>query len=299
MDFSKFKKFNDYFNSFPKDYLIEKNEEDLLKNEKEFKKMKKFLDENKCSYCGHSITFFLDYSPCFHWLLAPKGFKAKKHLKKLYTKYSFHQIEAYLRWLANCEKPFQNINDLVEEKSKNKFIETTIKYKNYEWSFSCSDSDFTGHKDSKDGELPHYHFQMKINNNVVIKFNSFHIPFNEHDEFCFAVKQNYFDLIKGAHIEGAGMETLISNIDNEDFIDSLKYTDDVESATFNTQVLVMADEGKAIKGEDIAKLLERQKNTGESMAKLVKSLKGVKIQVIVTPGKGVPDISKRSPRKPR
>jgi hypothetical protein len=145
------------------------------------------LKNNICSLCGHSIKSFLNFSPCLHWFLNPKGFKPRKSLPRLYKKYSYHQIDAYLRWLANIDKPFSNINDLKEEKSDKKFIETTIRYKNFEWSFSCAYSDLEGHKDSINGNFPHYHFQMMINGNVVIKFNQFHVPFSEYDEFCFAV----------------------------------------------------------------------------------------------------------------
>ncbi len=299
MEEAEIKKFNNFFNSIPKNYLIQKSNEELERNKKDFEKMKEYLDQGKCSFCGHSLNHFLDFSPCLHWLFYPKKFKPKKHFLKLYSKYSYHQIEAYLRWIANSDKAFQNINDLKEEKSDKKFIETTIKYKKFEWSFVCSYSDLKGHRNSYKGNRPHCHFQMKINDKVVIKYSSFHILFNKYDEFCFAVERGEFDKIKYVHIESAGMQSLIENVSDDDFIDNLQYTEDEENAGFRTQVLITADKGKTIPGDKIVELLERQEKTGESMAKLAKEIEGVETNVFISPGEGVPKKAKRSKKKSR
>lgn len=59
-----------------------------------------------------------------------------------------------------------NINDLSEETSDSSFLETTIKYKNIEWSFSIGKTDKEGHQTAKIGDKPHYHLQMKVDNQI-------------------------------------------------------------------------------------------------------------------------------------
>ena len=83
----------------------------------------------------------------------------KKHFPALFEKRGFHQISTYLRWVANCEKPFANINDLAEEEKPLNIIDLTIRYKNLEWSFICSENDKNGHQEKYEGKKPHYHFQ--------------------------------------------------------------------------------------------------------------------------------------------
>lgn len=294
MDFEdRIKKFNEYLDAIPSEELLARNNEQHDRDERDFEELKAALAEGGCNYCGNPISHFSDKKPCFHWLLKPKGFK-KKHFPLLFREKSFHQLEAYLRWVANCDKPFKNINDLVEEKSSSKFIEETIRYKNIEWSFSCSHGDRIGHKDKHEGRVPHYHFQMKVDGNVIINYNGFHIPFDDYDEFSFAVKAGRFDRLKAGHVHGAGMQAIFENIDPEELIDGLRYTEDEENALLNTSIFVQADEGTTISGDEIIELIEERNRTGVSMAKLVKKLKNVKVQTLITPGPGVPKIDSRN-----
>ncbi|MFZ4500567.1 MAG: hypothetical protein ACOYMZ_03725 [Minisyncoccia bacterium] len=50
---------------------------------------------------------------------------------------------------------------------------------------------------------------------------------------------------------------------------------------------------QALSGDDIADMIEERKRTGVSMAKLVQRLKNVKVQTIISPGPGVPEIAAR------
>lgn len=284
--------FNKRLNSIPLEELQIKSKEERDRNEKDFQELKTALSKGRCYYCGNLLSHFSEKKACFHWLLKPNGFK-KKHFPLLFNKKSFHQLEAYLRWVANCEKPITNINDLVEEKVSSKFIEETIRYKNIEWSFSCSDGDRMGHKDRHEGKMPHYHFQMKIDGNVVINYNGFHIPFREFDDFSFAVKEGKFDRLKSRHIHGAGMQTMFDNITTDEFVDNMRQAENEADAQLDVEIMIKADEGTTISGDDIANLLEERKRTGVSMAKLVKKLKNVEVQTIISPGPGVPEISKR------
>jgi hypothetical protein len=285
----RIKKFNDSIVEMSIEEINDKNNIENKKAEEDFKKLKESLSEGKCHYCNNQIDYFSKQKPCLHWLLKPKRFK-KKHFPLLYNIKSFHEIEAYLRWVANIEKPFKNISNLIDEKSNSKLIEETIKYKNLEWSFSCSHGDRKGHQGKFEGSMPHYHFQMKEDGNVVINYNGFHIPFVDHDEFCFALKEGKFERLRSVHTHGAGMQELFE-LDPDTFIDNLKVSDDVDSATINTSIMISADEGTTISGDQIADLFEESKATGVSMAKLVKN---IKTQVYIEPGLGVPEIAKRN-----
>jgi hypothetical protein len=292
MNGEQFKEFNDFLNGISEEEILAKNKEQLAKDDLDFEQLKTNLQSGRCYYCGQLIAHFSEEKPCFHWLLKPPGFK-KKHFPLLYKDLGFHQIESYCRWVANCDTPMKNINDLVEEKSSSKFIEETIRYKNIEWSFSCSFSDRVGHKDRYEGRRPHYHFQMKANDNVVINYNGFHIPFTDYDEFCFAVKQGKLDRVKAQQIHGAGMQNIFEGIEPKDLIDVMKKSDNEDEAQFDLGILITADEGTTISGEQIADLLKERERTGDSIAKLIKEVKNVSAKTIIYPGKGVPKIAAR------
>lgn len=290
-----YKKFNEFLNNIPIEEFKKKNEEELDKTAQDFREFKEALKKGICCYCGYPITHFSDKKPCFHWLLKPKGFKTK-HFPLLYKQKSFHQINAYLRWTANSETPIRNINDLAEERSSTKIIEETIKYKNLEWSFSCSGGCMSGdsHKDKNGNSIPHYHFQMKVNGLVIIKYGQFHIPLNDYDQFCFAVERGEFDRLKAGHIEGAGMQALFEHFTPEELLDYMKDASDKEaSAPFRIQTLVAADEGTTISGDEIADLLEEHKKTRIPIAKLIRNLKNVTATSYITPGPGIPEIAAR------
>lgn len=62
-------------------------------------------------------------------------------------------------------------------------LETTIKYKNIEWTLTYGQSDLDGHKDSQNANFPHFHLQMLVDELPFIRFNDFHIPFSKEDLF--------------------------------------------------------------------------------------------------------------------
>lgn len=289
----KIRRFNEIINRVPDDFIYEKNKAQQEQDEKDFQGLKDALFQGKCYYCGNPLTHFSVRKPCFHWLLwEAKGLR-KKHFSLLFESTSYHQLDAYLRWVANTDVLFGNINDLDEERNSSKFIETTIKYKNLEWSFSCSKGDFEGHKDRKEGKFPHYHFQMKKNGNVVINYSGFHIPFSEYDEFCFAAERGDLDKIKFGHIHGAGMQTMMEKLSPQEIIDSIKNADDELTAQFQVQTMVQAKEGTTIKGSDLADIMKESKETGVPISKLIQKLKNVRIQSVISPGPVVPEIAAR------
>lgn len=300
MDLSEIEKRNAFVNKYLEDIsdeeLKKRSNEEYAKAEKDFKELKESLAEGKCSFCRNPISHFSDKKPCFHWLLKPNGFK-KRHFPLLYKKYSFRRMEAYLRWVANTDVPLKNINDLVEEKTSSKKIELTISYKDLEWSFSCSESDYSGHQNKQEGKEPHYHFQMKKAGNVIINYGGFHIPFHDEDFFSFALAEGKIPRLGYKHIHGAGMQELLDNFSAEEILEQMIKADNEEDAQFHTSTLVEAEPGTTISGSDIADLVKEHKRTGIPMARLIQKLSNVKETSYITPGPGVPELAKRTPRR--
>lgn len=260
--------------------------------EQEYKEFKTFLKRDECYLCGLKFSSFNIFEPCIHWLLRPEGFK-KNYFPLVYKKFSYFQIQPYLRWLANSEVSLRNINDLVEEKSLSKMIENTIKYKNIEWSFSSSQGDYRGHKFRFRGRFPHYHFQMKINGEIFIRYSDFHIPFTDRDIWTLKVKQGKIKGLKHTFGHGAGMQEFLDNFSPEEILNLISTTDDYSKSLLNLTTIIKADLGKTISGDEIADLIEESKRTGIPFAKLIRKLKNVKAQTIIAPGEGIPRIAGR------
>lgn len=288
---------NRYIKSLDPEEIERRNSVQNDENKRDYQALNDALAHGQCVYCGYPITHFSEEKPCFHWLLNPKGFK-KRHFPLLFERLSFHRLEAYLRWVATCEHHLRNVNDLVEERSSSKKIETTMRYKNLEWSLSCSHGDFAGHLDSRYGQMPHYHFQMKVDGRVMINYGAYHIPFHKEDIFGFAVKDGKIEGVEHRNIEGATIQTFLDNIPPEDLFNALQRAEKEDEATFNMQTLVEADEGATIKGSDLAEIFEESKRTGEPIARIMKrKLKNVKQQTVILPGPGLPGLAKRTPRQ--
>lgn len=298
----RIKAFNKHLNGIPFKKVTAENDKQAKQDEEDFRALKDALSKGECFYCKNTLTHFSVKKPCYHWLLKPKGFKTK-HFPLLYTKRGFHEIQAYLRWVANTDVPLRNINDLRDEKSPSKLIEETIKYKNLEWSFSCTKNCFLGlsHKDKNGNQFPHYHFQMKVNGFVVIKYSAFHVPFNDYDDFCFAVEEGKFDRLKVGHVHGAGMQTFFDQLSLDEIVDSsISANHDSDQASLNFSSIVIADKGTTISGDELENLIEEGKKTRVPMAKLLRKLKNVKVSTIISPGPAVPEMAKRKPiRSPK
>jgi hypothetical protein len=299
----KIKRFNTYLNSLPFDEMQTINEEELKKTEEDFKQFKKAFLNKECNFCGNTFTHFSIKKPCFHWLLnETKGFKPRKHFPLLYTEKSFIQINTYLRWVANSGDAWaMNINDLKEEQTQGKIIEETIRHKETEWSFSCSKNDYDGHKNRTEGQTPHYHFQMRVNGQVVISYGAFHIPFTDYDLFMIDVRRGKFDRLIGGHNHSAGMQSIYDVFTPEQLLDAMKKSSNADDRKkqFRLQTVITAEKGTTISGDKIYELMEEHKRTGIPMAKLIQKLKNVSYTTTITPGKAVPEMTPRTVRKKR
>jgi hypothetical protein len=225
-------------------------------------------------------------------MFRPKGVK-KSNFQGLYEKVSYFQMEAYARWVANIDRRLININDMDVEKRDGKIFETTIKYKHIEWSFSCSRSDLDGHKNAREGNYPHFHFQMRLDKRPFINYSQNHIAFTDEDLWKLAmINQNEIPIgIKPMF--GAGMGDIISEENIGHILDISERTENEEEAAFKFDTLVMAKPGESISGDYIANLVEESRQTGVPLAKLLNTL-DADVQTIVTPGAGVLEIAART-----
>ncbi len=248
-----------------------------------------------CYLCNKPFRTISKENPCLHWLLRRCKFK-KKDFPKIYAKYGYFHIASFIRWSANQEKLYSNINDLVEEKSDRKILSYTVKWKNIEWTFDCSKSDFSGHKGTS-SDFPHYHFQMRIGGKQFINFNDFHVPFTDYDVFTLQNNIEQGDWFKqnfGAI--GAGMQDAISR-DPEAVLEQTISTDK-DDATYRFSTVVMAND-KPIPGELIDEILEESLRTGKTKALIATNkLKGIAtVKTIISPADSIPDIASRTEHK--
>lgn len=287
-----------FIESIPQEEIDKQTKIQDEENKKLYKEFIENLKIGKCFLCGDSMNFFDQNNPCFHWFTNPKNIK-KKHFKKyLQQPIGFFQLDSYFRWLANSEQPFRNINDLKEETSKASYLETTYKYKNLEWAFSVGHTDLEGHPNTFSGSNPHYHIQMKVDDKIFLKFNNFHIPFSDDDLFNIEVLNQAGDLVKFDTYLGHGMNVLDDPNLLEIIDDHMTVTDNEDNATFRRQTFIQVPEGKSISCEIIQKAFEESRKTNEPIGKILgRLLSDAKIQTIISPGDGVPIMSKRSGKK--
>jgi hypothetical protein len=234
-------------------------------NEQSFKNLCEGLKNNTCYLCGKHID---DCSvPCFHWLLNPKI--KKKELRKLFEKpISITKLYTYLTWVANSDTPFININDISADTLPNKMFEATIKYKDFEWSFSLGKTDYNAEHYGKS----HYHLQAKKNGFVYIKYNDFHIECTPEDMLMIEmIRQDAVEYDAGF---SAGLESL--NSGNYPFV---LLQNNYMGGTLGTFVLT-----STINDAQLQELLEENKSTGLYFADIIDKLnsdKGYNIKYIL------------------
>lgn len=261
----------------------------------EFKRFKVAFDKKYCYLCEKRLETFSRETPCIHWLLKPKGFK-NKDIELIGNKYGYFQIQSLLRWYANHDSYAKNINDLSNE-GTGKLIEVTIRYKNLEWAFACSESDYQGHEGTRRGSNPHYHFQMRIDRKPFIKYNNNHMPFSKMDILTIEAMKAHPDRIKQKFSFGEGMSEMFSSDVIEDVLSGVSQTDNEEEAAFSIDTFVVAEAGKTIKGDDVYALIQKAKEKGVTIASLINELPNSHGSVSISPGPGVVEQAPRSGSK--
>lgn len=293
MNKEEIKDMEKFIKQLPKQKIEEYNKKAIEETKKQHSEFRTKFAEGNCSGCNKALASFDEKLPCLHWLLMPKGFK-KKHFELIIKKFSYVNMDSYLRWVANQETLFGNINDLDEERRDSMMFEYTIKYKNYEWVFSCGKNDFEGHPRRQHGKYPHYHFQMRINNLPFINFTDFHIPLSHHDTYAIRAKRKEIEGVAHSDGYGSGMGALFESENHKEILKQAKTTENFDKATIHTSYIIEAEQGKKISGDELAKLFQESKKTGAPLHNLLHKLKNVKRSAaIVSPGDGVPKIFKR------
>jgi len=84
----------------------ELNGRDQKNHQEQLKAFDEAYNIDKCYLCGESLDQMRAAKPCIHWLLQRAKFK-KKDFPKIYERYGYHNIAAFLRWCANRESPFR------------------------------------------------------------------------------------------------------------------------------------------------------------------------------------------------
>src|SRR5690554_1774154 len=139
---------------------------------------------------------------------------------------------------------------------------------------------------------------MKINDNVFIKFNDFHLPFNDEDLFMIELRKQAPDKIINENLFGSGM-SFLEDEKNIELIDEItEVTDDYENATISYQSFIIADKDNPITSEILNEAIKESKKTKKPVGFILsQKLKKAKSNIIISPGDGVPKMSKRSGKK--
>lgn len=295
MNPEEIKKMGQFIKSLHPEKIREINKREIDNTKAQYADFIDKFSKGECYICKLKLDVFEENNPCVHWLLRPKGFK-KNHFDLILQRFDYSNIDSYLRWIANQEAVFKNINDLSEERRDSMMFEYIIKYKNFEWLFSCSKGDFEGHKGTKH-EYPHYHIQMRINNQPFINFSDFHIPLNNHDQYIIRVKRGEIEGIAHQDGFGTGMDSFFKNVSPEDILKYAKTTENGSKSSIHTTYIIEAESGTTISGDEIADLMQESRKTNTPLWNLLPRLKKTKQSAIVSPGEGVPKIFQRGKSK--
>lgn len=293
---AKGREFAKFFESLPEAQRAYENEVNLRAAEAERQDFLAHFTRGSCYLCEKPTASFSEESPCPHWLLKPKGFK-KKAFPEIAKRYGYFQIQSFLRWVANRDGFARNINDLPEEGTGGKLFEVTIKYKNLEWAFSYTESDYEGHATSRHARHQHYHFQMRIDRRPFIDYNDFHVPFTEMDVIIIEAMRASRGKVQQRYSFGEGMRDILNDDTVEHIANATISGNDSDEAHFKLVTIAMAEEGKTISGEDLYQIIQEAKAKSVPVASLVHKLPNARTQVIITPGPGVVEQAPRSGRK--
>lgn len=276
--------------------IEEHNQKEILNYQKNLDEFKKNYSLNICSLCNKKLDFFDEEVFCLHWFLIPNGIR-KKHFKKHLNKpLSYFNLETQLKWFATIENPIKSINDLSIDK-KTKLKEITIIYKNIEWSINYGITDLEGHKNSLNGNFPHYHIQIMIDNKPFIKFNDFHIPFTKYDLYLLKLIENNKEEIDVYDDYGKGASQLVDPEFLELLLENVTVSKDKNKSLINTRTIVTRPNGQLISQEIMDIIKKESELTKVPKRKLIKKYyPDAEIITEVEIGNGVIGKKIRTPR---
>lgn len=256
--------------TIPQDFIDAMNQSENEENEKDYAEFIDDLNHNKCFICGCDMDSLDENNPCFHWF-AHNSIKKKLFDKYLSKPLSYFQLSNYLKWLANSENPFFNINDLSSDISSTCILESTIKYKIFEWSFSIGKTDYEGHNSSNQSREPHYHIQVKRDNRPFINYNDFHIQFTRDDLFQLEALRQGAMVFNNDFNPSIGLSVFENEDLQEDLLNKMKVSSIENVNQIHLNSLFQASD-TPIKGELIAEAIEKSNETGIPVQIILKEL---------------------------
>ncbi len=90
------------------------------------------------------------------------------------------------------------------------------------------------------------------------------------------------------------MSELLNDQTVEMLVNQSVGSSDESAASINLESLVIADEGKTIRGEDLYTLVQEAKAKGVTIASLLHKLPNASSRVLVSPGRGVVEQAERT-----
>lgn len=269
------------------------NEEEVRRVKDEYARFLEAYAKNACYLCNTSLDERNPRELCPHWLLQPKGIKGRD-IARVLTKFGYFRTQAFLRWLANQDGIARNINDLEGERDESKILETTITFRDLEWTFGFGKSDLEGHDTSAHAEAPHFHFQMRRSGRVVFGFSDHHCPFTDYDLFKVEIIRNQSRKIMHRFTFGEGMDDLLAPEMSDKIIGEAKTPNSPDEAAVRIQTVLMSEDGSGIPMDEINAILQEAREKDVPIASLLHKLKAkTKHTTVITPAESVPEIAHR------
>lgn len=258
---------------------------------KEYECFLEHITRNACYICGKPLKTFSSGFPCVHWLLRPKGVK-KDHVYSVLSRDGYHRSAAFLRWHSNYQGFSRNINDLKEESDQSALFHWSCTYEHRHWTFKCGRTDYEGHAGTK-ADFPHYHVQMRLADQVFVKFNDFHVPFTDEDLFWLRANLDPQSPIRqsfGPH--GSGMEDAMG-VDADVILSNTVRAneEEIEQAVFRIDTFVYHPEG--ISADTIQGAIEAANKSGKTIAYHLKEM-GLSSEITISPAETIPDNPNRN-----
>lgn len=277
----------DRLGSMSEEERIQHNASQIAESERQHALFKAAFDRGYCYICETDLTTFVEKVPCLHWLLRPQGVK-KRHYPAIAEKFGMMAIQSWIRWVANEDGWARNIADTADE---NHIVQVTARYADYAWSISCGRTDFEGHA-GKNSDFPHYHLQMSIKDRPFISYNDFH--FRIHDDELAILKAMEASGVKSKFVNGESFDDVLANVDPEWVVNlPVDRAADPESAAFNMQTVLIADEGTTISGDAIYEMFQQAKRDGVSFASRAHTIPNSSGRTLIGEGPGVVDPAPR------
>ena len=96
-------KYRQIFESMPPEEIEDMNRKNDEEHQNQANAFKAGYEKDICHLCNKPFKTISKDTPCLHWLLRQCKFK-KKDFPKIYAKYGYGNIAAFVRWCANQEK---------------------------------------------------------------------------------------------------------------------------------------------------------------------------------------------------